>query len=394
MRAIVVMPLAVQRGGAEVMLKQLARSQSRIEWHIVFLEDGPMVSDCRSRGTKTYVFEAGRLRHPLRYIQTIRHLADLAQHLKAEAIFSWMGKGHLYGGMAARLANVPAVWYQLGLPADIHWLDRLATLIPADCVVTCSQAGARAQAGLCPHRRTTVVHPGIDIDQFRASAPPSRTAARQHLGIPDDRHIVLIVGRLQRWKGMHVFIEAMARLSNKQERVQGIIVGGRHDLEPNYPDTLRRQIQELNLDNRVEMVGFQRNVADWMTAADVFVHASDREPFGIVVIEALALGTPVVATDTAGPTEVIKDGQTGFLTPFGDAQALADRIDHYLSNPETARSIGKAGALRSQEFTVDRYVKALTQVMLNVAEKKEMYPSASGRNHECSFSSPRPLKIS
>jgi glycosyltransferase involved in cell wall biosynthesis len=170
---------------------------------------------------------------------------------------------------------------------------------------------------------------------------------------------------------MHVFIEAMAHVSNKRERVQGIIVGGRHDLEPDYPDILRRQIQEMNLDDRVEMVGFQRNVADWMTAADVFVHASDREPFGIVVIEALALGTPVVATDTAGPTEVIKDGETGFLTPFGDAQALADRIDHYLSHPETACRIGKAGALRSQEFTIDCYVKELTQVIRNVAEKEK-----------------------
>jgi glycosyltransferase involved in cell wall biosynthesis len=119
------------------------------------------------------------------------------------------------------------------------------------------------------------------------------------------------------------------------------------------------------------MVGFQTNVADWMTAADVFVHASDREPFGIVVLEALALGTPVVATDTAGPTEVIKDGETGFLTPFGDAQALADRIDHYLSHPETACRIGKAGALRSQEFTIDCYVKELTQVIRNVAEKEK-----------------------
>jgi glycosyltransferase involved in cell wall biosynthesis len=388
MRAIVVMPLAEQRGGAEVMLKQLAHSQSQIEWHIVFLEDGPMVSDCRARGTKTYVVEAGRLRHPLRYIQTIRRLANLVQHVKAEAILSWMGKGHLYGGMAARLANVPAVWYQLGLPADIHWLDRLATLIPADCVVTCSQAGARAQASLWPHRRTAVVHPGVDIDQFRGSAPPSRTAARQHLGIPEDRQIVLIDGRLQRWKGMHVFIEAMAHVSNERGSVQGIIVGGRHDLEPDYPDILRRQIQELNLDEHVEMVGFQRNVADWMTAADVFVHASDREPFGIVVIEALALGTPVVATDTAGPTEVIKDGETGFLTPFGNAQVLADRIEHYLSNPETACSIGKAGAVRSQKFTVDRYVKELTQVILNVAEKEKMYPSASGRIPEFSFKQP------
>jgi glycosyltransferase involved in cell wall biosynthesis len=187
---------------------------------------------------------------------------------------------------------------------------------------------------------------------------------------------------------MHVFIEAMAHVSNKRERVQGIIVGGRHDLEPDYPDILRRQIRELNLDERVEMVGFQTNVADWMTAADVFVHASDREPFGIVVIEALALGTPVVATDTAGPTEVIKDGETGFLTPFGNAQVLADRIDHYLSHPETACRIGKAGAVRSQKFTVDRYVEGVSQVILNVAEKEKMYPSALGRNRECSFRQP------
>jgi glycosyltransferase involved in cell wall biosynthesis len=294
---------------------------------------------------------------------TVRALARLADRVEADAVMGWMSKGQVYGGLAALVSGRPASWFQLGLPADVHWLDRLATLVPARVVVVCSRAGANAQAALWPHRPTAVAHPGTNVQHFAPPPDLDRTALRRSLGMDPDAPAVVIVGRLQRWKGMHVFIDSMKHVAQAFPNVQGVIVGGKHDLEPDYPGDLRAQIDDLRLGDTVRMVGHQTNVREWMQAADVVVHASDREPFGIVVIEALASGRPVVASDTAGPTEVIRDGIHGLLTPYGDAEALAHAIERYLGTPAFAQAVAARGMQRAQDFSTQTYAERVTAVL-------------------------------
>ncbi|PEN12817.1 glycosyl transferase family 1 [Longibacter salinarum] len=365
---IVVMPLAEQRGGAELMLKQLVTTPpeaapTTIHWHVVFLEDGPMVDECRSEWSDTHVFPAGRLRHVMSYGRTIRQLVELGKDVQARGILGWMSKGHVYGGPAAFTLGCPAFWFQLGLPADVHWMDRLATAIPARRVLTCSNAGAKAQAALFPHRRTAVVHPGTDVRHF-APGPEHRSAIRRRLGLDETAPTAVIVGRLQRWKGMHVFIESIDQVRQDYPDVQGIVVGGKHDLEPEYPQYLKDLIQRRNLEESIHMVGFQSNVRDWMHAADVVVHASDREPFGIVVIEAMASARPVIASDTAGPTEVIEHGQTGLLTPYGDAEAMAKAIVRYFGDAEFSDRVAHNAAIRARSFSVKAFASRINELLI------------------------------
>ena len=355
MRAIIVMPLAEQRGGAELMLKHLALHSVGVEWHFIFLEEGPMVKECQSLGITTYVVKAGRLRHLHRYLQTVYTIAAIARRVEAESIIGWMSKGHVYGGVAAILSNLPAFWFQLGLPADVHWLDRLATLIPAKTVLTCSRSGADAQSKLWPHRKTTVVHPGTDISMFSSQALPSQMTIRDSLELPADAPVITLVGRLQRWKGVHVFVDAMSRVIEHYPDALGIVVGGKHDLEPDYPDFLRQKINSLGLRSHVDLVGFQSNVPEWMNASDVVVHASDREPFGIVVIEAMALGKPVVAGAEGGPREIVSDGIDGLLVPYGDADTLAQSIQRYLDDSSFAARVGTAAQERAKDFSSENF---------------------------------------
>jgi glycosyltransferase involved in cell wall biosynthesis len=388
MRILLVMPLAEQRGGAELMLKQFARHPSPIKRHIVFLEDGPLVAECRTPTTSTSVVDARRLRNIVQYTRTVRAIAQRARSFQADAILGWMSKGHLYGGMAALLAGRPAFWFQLGLPADIHWMDRLAALIPSVTILTCSQAGAQMQEALWPHRETAVVHPGTDLDQFSPDRLPDRQTVRAALDLPAKAPVITLVGRLQRWKGIHVFIESMVHVIERYPDARGVIVGGEHALEPDYRSYLERLIRRLNLDHVVRMVGFQSNVPEWMHAADVVVHASDREPFGIVVIEAMALGKPVVATDTGGPPEIITSGKTGRLTPFGNAEALSDGILKYLDDPETARDIGAAGQRRAHEFTVQHYFDSIRNVL---QQQTDSYPPSPERASASPHSTEKPF---
>ncbi len=359
MKAIIVMPLAEQRGGGEMMLWDLVQQgrNAGVEWLVIFLEDGPMVEQVKSLGIDARVVKSGRLRQIHRFIAAVFRIAAIARRERADIIVNWMWITHISGGLAAMLAGLPAVWYQLEVPSDKTWLVRLATLIPARAIITLSQDGKQAQAEIWPHRPTPLVYPGVALDRFEPNALPSPEEARRKLGLPLHGPLIGIVGRLQRWKGMHVLVQAMPKILQKYPDAHCVVVGGKHDLEPDYEDFLKAEIAALGLKEQVIMAGLQRNIPEWVQAMDVFVHASDKEPFGIVIIEAMALGKPVIAGDAGGPTEIITDGMNGLLTPYGDAEKLAIAILRYLDEQEFAQSAGVAARQRALDFSTQNYAQ-------------------------------------
>jgi glycosyltransferase involved in cell wall biosynthesis len=146
-----------------------------------------------------------------------------------------------------------------------------------------------------------------------------------------------------------------------------VIVGGAHDTEPRYGDELRTLAALRGVSEAVTFAGYQADVPRWMQAMDVIVHASDREPFGIVVVEAMALGKPVIAGSDGGPAEMITDGVHGLLAPYGDATALARAIGRYLDDPAFAASCGAAALLRARDFSAQGYAERLTAAVLEFA---------------------------
>jgi glycosyltransferase involved in cell wall biosynthesis len=365
MKVLAIMPLAEQRGGGEMMFWDLMQQgrEAGVEWLAIFLEDGPMVEQVRSLGIKTIVIASGRLRQVHRLISAVFQIAVIARREGADAIVNWMWITHIYGGMAAIAAGLPAVWYQLEVPDGKSWLVRLATLLPARAIVTLSQDGQQGQAKIWPHRPTSLVYPGVALDRFEPNVLPLPMEARMKLGLPLHGPLIGIVGRLQRWKGMHTVVDAMPQILQKYPDAHCVVVGGKHDLEADYEEFLKAQITALGLGDRVFMAGLQRNVPEWMQAMDIFIHASDKEPFGIVIIEAMALGKPVIAGDAGGPTEIITDGVNGLLTPYGDADALAIAILRYLDEPELARTIGMAARQRALDFSTQRYAQNFINVV-------------------------------
>ncbi|BAY64656.1 group 1 glycosyl transferase [Calothrix brevissima NIES-22] len=365
MKVIAIMPLAEQRGGGEMMFLDLMQQgrQAGIEWLAIFLEEGPMVEQVRALGIDTRVIVSGRLRQVHCFISTVLQIAMVARRERADAIANWMWITHLYGGLAAIATGLPAVWYQLEVPNPKSWLVRLATLLPARAIITLSKDGQQEQAKIWPYRPTPLVYPGVALDRFEPAILPSPLEARIKLGLPVQGPLIGIVGRLQRWKGMHTLIAAMPQILQRYPDAHCVVVGGKHDLEPEYEDFLKTQIADLDLSDRVSMVGLQRNIPEWMQAMDIVVHASDKEPFGIVVIEAMALGKPVIAGNAGGPTEIITDSVNGLLTPYNDVDALAIAVLRYLENPEFAQNMGIAARQRALDFSTQRYAQNFVNVV-------------------------------
>lgn len=357
LRVAVVMPLSEQRGGSEVLLEHLVRygRGGTMDVRVLFFEDGPMVAAFRALGVPVAVLGAGRLRQPGPFARAAIRVWAYARREQIDLVVGWSAKAHLYAGPAAWAAGVPAAWFQHGIPDGRHAMDLAATRIPARGVFACSAAAARAQEALRPRRETAVVYPSADLARFNPARLPSPAGARVQLGLSPDGPLIGIVGRLQRWKGMHTLVEAFPAVLARHPDARAVVVGGRHEMEPDYEAHLHARIAALGLEDRVLIAGFQSDVPLWTQAFDVVVHASDREPFGIVVVEAMALGKPVVAGASGGPLEVITDGVDGLLTPFDDAPALAAALVRLLGDPAAAHAMGEAARTRAQAFSAEAF---------------------------------------
>ena len=152
--------------------------------------------------------------------------------------------------------------------------------------------------------------------------------------------------------------------------VHAVVVGGDHPLEPGYRAELEALAERLGISERVHMTGYQPDATAWMRRFDVVVHASDNEPFGIVLLEAMAIGKPLVAGAGGGPLEVIRDGVEGFLVPYGDSGLLAQRISEYLADPELRRRTGAAAAERAAEFSPHRFARDVVSTLELVREAR------------------------
>lgn len=188
--------------------------------------------------------------------------------------------------------------------------------------------------------RIRVIHRGIDFDVFapeRVSSERLIQLARQWR-IPDDARVVMLPGRLTRWKGHTVLVEAMRRLADHRDWVVRCILVGSDQGRTGYRAELEGLIASLNLLDRVQIIEECRDMAAAYALADVVVSAStDPEAFGRVAVEAQAMGCPVVATDHGGARETVVPASTGWLVPPGDAGMLAAAIDAALALDEDAR---------------------------------------------------------
>ncbi|MFO1189569.1 MAG: glycosyltransferase family 4 protein [Alphaproteobacteria bacterium] len=196
--------------------------------------------------------------------------------------------------------------------------------------------------------RIRVIHRGVDFDVFspdRVSSERLIQLARQWR-IPDDARVVMLPGRLTRWKGHTVLIEAMRRLADHRDWVVRCILVGSDQGRTGYRAELEGLIASLGLLDRVQIVDECRDMAAAYTLADVVVSAStDPEAFGRVAVEAQAMGCPVVATDHGGARETVVPASTGWLVPPGDAGMLAAAIDAALALDDDARQRLRARAI-------------------------------------------------
>jgi glycosyltransferase involved in cell wall biosynthesis len=177
-----------------------------------------------------------------------------------------------------------------------------------------------------------------------------------------DVEVVGMVGRIAPWKGQDVFLRAFAQ-AFPGDAVRAVIVGAPLFGEVEYADTLLALAAQLGIADRVEFRGFRADTAAEYRAMDVFVHASTKaEPFGLVVVEAMAAGLPVVAVDGGGPAETITHGHDGLLYPLGDVDALAAALVTLRDDGPLRARIGGHALERAADFGPARLAREVSDV--------------------------------
>jgi len=261
----------------------------------------------------------------------------------------------LYGGLAAAGLKMPLIFHCRVNTADprLDWLlARLTTRIVAN-----SHATAARFAGLCP-QRTVVVHNGIDMP-----ATPMLHDHRIELG---GGRMLLCVARLSRWKRHDLLIEAFADLAESLRDLQLVLVGGADPHDPGWENDLKQLALCFPCHERIHFVGHSDAMADWYRVAHLLLLPSRAEPFGRVVIEAMASGVPVIAANAGGPAEIITSGSNGLLIDDDTPNGWSTGMRRLLADAPLHAAIAAAGRRRASDFSLAAHVAKMVRLFDNV----------------------------
>ena len=375
-------------GGGEIALLNLiaAIDRGRYVPVVLLFADGPLREKLSAAGIETHLLPLSadvgdarkdalgkrpfsQLRTAVQALWFVGRVRSAILRIQPAVVHTNSLKADIIGGLAGRLAGAAVIWHVRDRIADDYLPPRVAAVfrwlarrIP-HFVIANSQStlrtldketpGVAIPSGITDFHPWQVIHDGTQ---------PLSDAA---LGVPkSDLLVVGLVGRLARWKGQHVFVEAARLLRSRCPSCRFQIIGSALFGENDYEREIRQTVDREGLTGVVEFTGFRSDVSEAIASLDILVHASiTGEPFGQVIVEGMTAGKPVIATNGGGVPEIVEDGKTGLLVPMGDAPAMADAIERLAGDPALRLAMGQAGWQRvSDHFTIAHTVEKVQRV--------------------------------
>lgn len=357
------------------LIRQLDRN--RFTPLVVCREEGALITELQRLGVRVCLLKSRWWFRPPRSVQevvvflqsiyslirfTVRLVALIRRHHpKLVHVNTLMS---VPGAIASRLASRPVVWHIHEIPEPGFRRNVAIMLVEhlADRVVVVSDHVGGLFSNAKKQGRLVRIYNGVDLGQFTAPAG-SKPHIRRELGIPSSAPVAVLIGNIIPRKGIHHFIEAAHIVLSDHPGAYFLIVGNAPSHHARYESQVQALMRQYGLDGRALFLGFRTDIPAILQASDVLALASLQDPFPWVLLEAMAMERPVVATDVGGVQEAVVNGETGLIVPPADAEAMAAAIGRLFSEPDVARRLGLAGRRRIEEsLTVDRYVDAMQQV--------------------------------
>jgi glycosyltransferase involved in cell wall biosynthesis len=360
---------------------------------------GDYVSGLAAEGFPVYPLPFERSFNLLAHARAYARLTRLLASRKFTVVHAHTPIAAIIARPAARRSGVPLVLYtahgfyfhEAMRPAvkRFHiWLERTAQRY-ADYLFTQSSEDLETaiREGIAPREEAMAIGNGVDLERFGADrfAPEILAKLRRELGLEDaDGPIVIMIGRLVREKGYFEFLRAFAQVSKAYPAARAILVG--EALASDHDDSARAIRQEaaaLGQGRSVIFTGLREDVPKILALGDIFCLPSWREGMPRSILEAMASGLPVVATDIRGSREEILDGKTGIMVPVRDSRTLAQALTSLAGDAALRRRMGEAGGRRAADyFNEARVIEKQMSCMRRLFDRKGLRwprPQTEGR---------------
>jgi glycosyltransferase involved in cell wall biosynthesis len=299
--------------------------------------------------------------HPLnlsKMLKTLKALAELCKRYKPALIYANGSRAAFYSGLLKLTYKVPVIWHCRVAQKD-PLLDALLQFF-SDRIIANSQATA-ARFRAKRQGKIRVIYNGLDIAHLR-----DHTVCRPH-GLEDEWEIILVIARVSKWKRHDLILYAFETIADQIPNAHLVCVGARDPFESSWWDHLQLTTTKSRYSDRIHWIGQVDDVRPWYRAADVMVLASDNEPFGRVIVEAMACNVPVIATRTGGVPEIIRHGRDGLLVSPENDRELAGAIAKVLNEADLRNRLVRHGRQRAEMFDLGSHLEKMNAVFEEAA---------------------------
>ena len=347
-------------GGGQWSLYYLIKHLDKTIFHpiVVCPAKGELSERMRGVGAEVVFFDVGRIRYlnPL----VIKKFVSLVKEKRIALIHTDSTTETFYAGIAAQMMRIPLVWH-IRVSEEEWVIDRVLATLSTKLILVANAIKNRF-AWLSDHHKMIVVYNGIDFEEFDHF--PAASSIRQEFNITKDTVLVGCIGRIEKRKGQEYLVSAMKHVDSTK-----LILVGTGEKE--YIRKIKMLCDEIGTSDRVMFLGSRDDIPSVLNEIDILVFPSIRgEGFPRVILEAMAAGKPVVATDDGGNREAVEDALTGYLIPTENISALAAKINELVGDKHKRMAMGQAGRRRVEEcFTVQHYVQSIQEIYWEIIGK-------------------------
>jgi glycosyltransferase involved in cell wall biosynthesis len=323
---------------------------------------GELLTKLEQKGIETQVVPTPSIRpwHILSILSSLKTFFNLFRKYRAALIYANGSRAALYGGVVGRLLNLPVIWHCRIAESDVHldfMLQRLSSKIITNSKATANRFRRHFRS------KVRVVYNGVDIEWLRDVSVP-----RSGL-IENEWRVILVVARVSRWKRHDLALSAFEYIAKSNPDCHLVCLGAKDASDPEWWDSLQDRTRRSPLSNRIHWIGQVEDVRPWYRAASLLVLVSENEPFGRVLVEAMAFGVPVVATRTGGIPEVVRDGQDGLLVAPGRVDEIAQAMLKLLNNDALRKEMTRSALEQAKMFSLDAHVAKMNEVFEDTIKK-------------------------
>lgn len=324
--------------------------------------EGTYVGDMRKDGYTITTIPISRSANPIAHLRSIVELVKYFRREKFDVLHVHTPIAGVVGRIAGRIAGVPLViftahgfYFHEGMSFPkrmfhiaLEWVlggltDFLFTVSEEDAVTA-------AKLKIMPVDRVMAIGNGVNMERFNPDAVVNAIDARAALSIPDDAFVIGFIGRMVREKGIVELLQAAEKIARQHSHVYFLLIGDR--LASDHNASIDGYLHGVagRLGNKLILTGLREDIPQLLAAMDVFCLPSYREGLPVSIIEAMMMAKPIVATNIRGSREEVVEGETGFLVPARDADALALALERCVSDAEMAHEMGMAGRVRAMRL--------------------------------------------